>query len=258
MDHDKGSYAANNKGGSAVTPERGVHVNPGSALSSFLSDSGPGRRVSVGPKQAVFSQGEAAEFVFFIHTGHIKLTVISHAGREATIMLFGAGDLAGEDSLTAVTARRLATATTLTWCTVSKIDKTELLHAVHENDVFCDLFVSFLVARTVQTQANLVDQLFNSSEKRLARVLLLMADFGNCNESEVVLPKIFQEALAEMVGTNRSRVNYFMNRFRAHGFVTYDSRIRVHRSLSTLFVQGYSGKSSSQGLVKRSIKTFRT
>lgn len=220
---------------------RGSIHAPGFDVSAFLTTCGAGRRIlQIKPKQTLFFQGETADSIFYINKGRAKLTVVSHAGKEATITLLDAGDFAGEESLTAVAGRRIATATALTACTALQIEKVELLRTVHEEGSFADFFLAFLLARSMRTQADLVDQLFNSSEKRLARILLLMADFGKNGEPETLIPKVSQEALAKMVGTTRSRISFFMNRFRDHGFVTYDRRIRVHRSLLTLVLHDQS------------------
>jgi CRP-like cAMP-binding protein len=157
--------------------------------------------------------------------------VVSTTGKEATITLLAAGDFIGEESLAAPEGLRLATATAVTACTALKITRDEMIRVMHEEHELSDLFLKFLLARSMRIQADLVDQLFNSSEKRLARILLLMSEFGQPGSSETTLPKISQETLAEMIGTTRSRVSFFMNRFRKLGFVEYDGRIRVHRSL---------------------------
>jgi CRP/FNR family cyclic AMP-dependent transcriptional regulator len=200
--------------------------------SAFLANAGLGRRiVQLEPKQTFFSQGDPAESVFYLQKGRAKLTVVSHAGKEATIMLLSAGDFVGEESLAAAPGLRLATAGAITDCTALKITREEMVRVIHEEHAFSDLFLKFLLSRSMRVQADLVDQLFNSSEKRLARVLLLMAEFGRPGEPQTLLPKISQETLAEMIGTTRSRVNFFMNRFRKLGFIEYTDRIRVHKSL---------------------------
>ena len=156
---------------------------------------------------------------------------MSSAGKEATIALLAAGDFVGEESMAGTPALRMATATALTQCSALKIERTEMVRVMHEEHAFSDLFLKFLLARSMRTQADLVDQLFNSSEKRLARILLLMAEFGQAGEPEPVIPKISQETLAEMIGTTRSRVSFFMNRFRKLGFIEYNGGIKVHKSL---------------------------
>jgi CRP/FNR family cyclic AMP-dependent transcriptional regulator len=198
----------------------------------FLMKAGLGRRiVHLKPRQTFFSQGEMASAVFYIQKGRVKLTVVSKSGKEATITLLGNGEFVGEESIAGAAGLRLATATALTACSALKIEREEMLRVLHEEHTFSDLFLKFLLARSMRTQADLVDQLFNSSEKRLARILLLMAEFGKPGEPETLIPKITQETLAEMIGTTRSRVSFFMNRFRKLGFVEYNGRIRVHKSL---------------------------
>jgi len=182
-------------------------------------------------KQVFFAQGAPADSIFYIQSGRGRLTVVSPSGKEATITLLVAGDFVGEESIAAVSGVRVATATAITACTALKIDRNEMIRVMHDEHAFSDLFLSFLLARSMRSQADLVDQLFNNSEKRLARVLLLMADFGETGEPETLIPRITQETLAEMIGTTRSRVSFFMNRFRKLGFISYKGRIRVHKSL---------------------------
>ncbi len=201
-------------------------------LVAFLADAGLGRRiVQVKANDSFFSQGSAADAIFYIQKGRAKLTVVSAAGKEATITLLSAGDFVGEESVAGIVGRRLATATAITACTSLRIERDEVIRVMHEQHAFSDLFLQFLLSRSMRVQADLVDQLFNSSEKRLARVLLLMAEFGKPGEPESLIPKITQEALAEMIGTTRSRVSFFMNRFRKLGFIQYNGRIQVHKSL---------------------------
>ena len=202
------------------------------AAAAFLANAGLGRRiVQVKPKQVFFSQGNSADSIFYLQKGRAKLTVVSKNGKEATITLLSAGDFVGEESIAGAVGLRLATATAITACTALKIERGEMLRVLHEEHAFSDLFLKFLLARSMRTQADLVDQLFNSSEKRLARILLLMAEFGKPGEPETLIPKITQETLAEMIGTTRSRVSFFMNRFRKLGFIEYNGRVRVHKSL---------------------------
>ena len=182
-------------------------------------------------RQAFFSQGSETDSIFYLQKGRAKLTVFSAAGKEATLTLLVAGDFIGEESIAGAMGRRLATATAITACTALKIERAEVIRVMHEEHAFSDLFLKFLLARSMRTQADLVDQLFNSSEKRLARILLLMAEFGTPGEPESLIPKITQETLAEMIGTTRSRVSFFMNRFRKMGFIEYNGRIKVHKSL---------------------------
>ncbi len=199
---------------------------------AFLASAGLGRRiVQLAPKQTFFSQGDPADSIFYLQRGRAKITVVSQAGKEATITLLSDGDFVGEEALAALSGPRLATATAITACTALKITREEMIRVMHEEHDFSDLFLKFLLARSMRIQADLVDQLFNSSEKRLARILLLMAEFGKPGEPQTLIPKISQETLAEMIGTTRSRVSFFMNRFRKLGFIEYDGRIRVHKSL---------------------------
>jgi CRP/FNR family transcriptional regulator, cyclic AMP receptor protein len=207
------------------------HVSPFD-LAAFLANAGLGRRiVSFKPNGLIFSQGSAADCVFYLQSGRAKLTVLSKSGKEATITLLSAGEFVGEESMAGAVGVRMASATAVTACTALKIERDEMIRVMHEEHTFSDLFVKFLLARCMRTQADLVDQLFNSSEKRLARILLLMAEFGKPGEPEMLIPKISQEMLAEMIGTTRSRVSFFMNRFRKLGFIEYNGRIRVHKSL---------------------------
>jgi CRP/FNR family cyclic AMP-dependent transcriptional regulator len=199
---------------------------------AFLARAGLGRRIiQLKPKRAFFSQGGPADSIFYLQQGRAKLTVVSTKGKEATITLLSAGDFVGEESLATVGGLRMATATAVTACTALRIDREEMVRVMHEEHSFSDLFLKFLLVRSMRTQADLVDQLFNSSEKRLARILLLLAEFGKPGEPESLIPTITQETLAEMIGTTRSRVSFFMNRFRKLGFIEYNGRIRVHKSL---------------------------
>jgi len=199
---------------------------------SFLEGSGIGRRtVELRAKQSFFSQGDVADCVYYLRKGRAKVTIVSNEGREATITLLAPREFVGEESLASVGARRLTTATAITACTALRIERDEMIRAMHGEHQFSDLFIKFLLVRGMRTQADLVDQLFNSSEKRLARILLLMAEFGKPGEPESLIPKISQESLAEMIGSTRSRVSFFMNRFRKLGFIEYNGRIRVNKSL---------------------------
>jgi CRP/FNR family transcriptional regulator, cyclic AMP receptor protein len=199
---------------------------------TFLANAGLGRRiVHLASKQAIFSQGDHADSIFYLQKGRAKLTVVSKSGKEATITLLFPGDFVGEESIAAIAGRRLATATAITNSTALKIDRAEMIRILDEEHSFSHLFLSFLLARSMRTQADLVDQLFNSSEKRLARLLLLMAEIGRPDEADRLIPEITQETLADMIGTTRTRVNFFMNRFRKLGFIEYNGRIRVHKSL---------------------------
>jgi CRP/FNR family cyclic AMP-dependent transcriptional regulator len=199
---------------------------------SFLATAGSGRQmVKLKPHEVFFSQGHPADSIFYLQKGRAKLTVFSERGKEATITLLSPGEFIGEESIAGAVGLRLTTATAITACTALKIDRAEMIRVMHEEHSFSDMFLTFLLARGMRTQADLVDQLFDSSEKRLARVLLLMAEFGKPGEPETLIPKITQETLADMLGTTRSRVSFFMNRFRKMGFVEYNGRIRVHKSL---------------------------
>jgi CRP-like cAMP-binding protein len=199
---------------------------------AFLASAGLGRRViQFAAKEAFFSQGDPADAVFYLQQGRAKVTVVSTSGKEATIALVSAGEFVGEGALAATAGLRLSTATAITACTVLKIGRDEMVRVMHEENSFSELFLKFLLEHSMRIQADLVDQLFNSSEKRLARILLLMAEFGKPGEPEQYIPKISQETLAEMVGTTRSRVSFFMNRFRKLGFIEYSGRIKVHKSL---------------------------
>ena len=201
-------------------------------VATFLSSAGLGRKiVQLKPKQAFFSQGNPADAVFYLEKGRAKLTVVSKSGKEATITLCSAGDFVGEESLATVGGLCMATATAISACTALKIERGEMIRVMHEEHAFSDLFLAFLLGRSMRIQADLVDHLFNSSEKRLARILLLLAEFGKPGEPETLIPQITQETLAEMIGTTRSRVSFFMNRFRKLGFITYNGRIQVHKSL---------------------------
>jgi CRP/FNR family cyclic AMP-dependent transcriptional regulator len=201
-------------------------------LAAFLAEAGLGRRlVRIKPKSTFFTQGNPADCVFYLQAGRAKLTVVSKSGKEATITMLNEGDFVGEESLAAVVGLRLATATAITACSALKIERSEMIRVMLEEHTFSDMFLKYVLARSMRTQADLIDQLFNSSEKRLARILLLMAEFGTPGKEETLIPKITQETLAEMIGTTRSRVSFFMNRFRKLGFIEYDGRIRVHKSL---------------------------
>ena len=201
-------------------------------LAAFLATAGVGRKiVKLKPKQAFFSQGSSADSIFYLQTGRAKITVVSHDGKEATIALLSPGQFIGEESLASIGALHLATATAIEACTALEIAREEMIRVMHEELAFSEMYMKFLLARSMRTQADLVDQLFNSGEKRLARILLLLAEFGKPGEPENLIPPITQETLAEMIGTTRSRVSFFMNRFRKLGFIEYNGRIRVHKSL---------------------------
>ena len=201
-------------------------------VAAFLASAGLGRRIiQFSPKDTFFSQGDPADSIFYLQRGRAKVTVVSTSGKEATITLLAVGDFVGEEALATMPGLRLATATAITACTALRISREEMIHVMHEEHSLSDLFLKFLLERSMRVQADLVDQLFNSSERRLARILVLMAEFGKPGDPEQYIPKISQETLAEMVGTTRSRVSFFMNHFRKLGFIEYNGRIKVHKSL---------------------------
>ena len=203
--------------------------------SIFLATIGEGRKsLTLSRSQAIFAQGDAADAVFYIQKGKVRLSVVSKVGKEATIGVLSQGDFFGEGSL-AGQALRMGSAAAMTDCQLLRIDKKAMMDALHREHAFSDMFVAYLLARNIRYEEDLVDQLFNSSEKRLARVLLMLAHFGKEGVPETVVPKISQETLAEMVGTTRSRVSFFMNRFRKLGFIHYaggvEGGLQVHSSL---------------------------
>ena len=199
---------------------------------TFLSTINGGRKIATfSKKQTIFAQGDSSDAVFYIQTGKVKLTVVSKTGKEATIGILNEGAFFGEGCLTGQPVR-MCSATALTDCSVMRIDKKSMMEVLHREHAFSDMFVAYLLTRNIRYEEDLVDQLFNSSEKRLARILLLLARFGKEGVPETVIPKMSQESLAEMVGTTRSRVSFFLNRFRRLGFVNYDeSGMQVHSSL---------------------------
>ncbi len=202
---------------------------------SYLATEGLGRQiVQVRPNQAFFAQGSPAESVFFLQAGRAKITVVSKRGKEATITLLASGDFAGEEAITHGGVLRVGSASAIIACTLLKIERNEMLRVLHDEHTFSDFFLQLMLLRGIRTQADLIDQLFNSSERRLARTLLLMAEYGEAGEPGTLIPAVTQETLAEIIGTTRSRVSFFMNRFRKLGYIDYDDRIRVHRSLLTL------------------------
>ena len=197
----------------------------------FLATVNGGRSISqYRSNQKVFSQGHSADAVFYIQKGKVKITVVSEQGKEAVVAVLGPDEFCGEGCLTGQPLR-LATATVMTDCEIMRLEKATMIRVLHEEPAFSEMFVSHLLARTIRVEADLVDQLFNSSERRLARALLLLANFGKEGEPEPILAKISQETLAEMIGTTRSRVSAFMNKFRELGLIDYNGRIEVHRSL---------------------------
>jgi CRP-like cAMP-binding protein len=230
---------------------------------AYFANNGLGRRtIDVKAHQAFFTQGDPADSVYYLRSGRAKLTVVSHQGKEATITFLSVGDFVGEESLAMVHGLHLATATAVIACTALRIMREEMIREMHREPAFADMFLKFLLARSMRTQADLVDQLFNSSEKRLARILLLMAEFGKSGEPETLIPPISQETLAEMIGTTRSRVSFFMNRFRKLGFIDYNGRIQVHKSLLNVVLLDHLPEHKSQSplsLPAQNIgRTYRT
>ena len=215
-----------------MTPSVAAKNRTKFSAKTFLSTVDGGRKIaSFSAKQAIFVQGDPSDAVFYIHKGKVKLTVVSKTGKEATIGILSGGDFFGEGCL-AGQPLRLCSATAMSDCSVMKIRQKAMIEVLHREHGFSDVFVTYLLARNIRYEADLVDQLFNSSEKRLARLLLLLAHFGKEGKPETVIPKISQEALAEMVGTTRARVSFFMNRFREMGFVDYNSEgLQVRSSL---------------------------
>jgi CRP-like cAMP-binding protein len=230
--HPSSGHPAKAATGRKEAPSMVELEKPEFDVAAFLASAGLGRRiVQLAPREAFFSQGDPADSVFYLQTGRAKVTVVSTAGKEATITLVSAGQFVGEGALAAVAGLRLSTATAITDCTALKISREEMVRVMHAENSFSELFLKFLLEHSMRIQADLVDLLFNSSEKRLARILLLMAEFGRPDEPEEYIPNISQETLAEMVGTTRSRVSFFMNRFRKLGFIEYNGPIKVHKSL---------------------------
>jgi CRP/FNR family cyclic AMP-dependent transcriptional regulator len=198
---------------------------------AFLVKVGKGRTVANYEKaQRIFSQGDPADAIFYIQTGKVKLTVVSKQGKEAVVAILGSNDFFGEGCL-AGQPLRMASAAAMSECSIMRLEKPAVIRLLHNEPAFSELFLHYLLSRNIRIEEDLVDQLFNSSEKRLARVLLLMANFGKEGKAEPVIPKISQETLAEIVGTTRSRVSFFMNRFRKLGFIEYNGGLKVHSSL---------------------------
>jgi CRP/FNR family cyclic AMP-dependent transcriptional regulator len=218
---------------------------------AFLANEGVGRRiVGLKAKQVFFAQGSPADCVFYLRRGRARLTVVSKNGKEAIVSLLTAGDFLGEESIVGKVGLRLATATAITACSALKIERQQMIRVLHEEHDFSDLFLRFLLARSMRMQENLIDQLFNSSERRLARTLLMMAEFGKGGEPERLIPPITQEALAEMIGTTRSRVSFFMNRFRRLGFIEYDGRIHVRKSLLKMLLEDGLPGQTEEGVAR--------
>jgi CRP-like cAMP-binding protein len=201
---------------------------------AFLDTAGVSKRVAEYPRgESIFNQGDVAGTVLYIQKGGVKLSVVNGAGKEAVVAMFGPTDFFGEGCMAGQTLR-MATATAITPTTVLVIDKVEMLRVLHEEHELSDRFIHYMLAHNIRVEEDLVDQLFNSSEKRLARTLLLLARYGKQDQPDRDLPKVSQETLAEMIGTTRSRVNFFMNKFRKLGFIEYNGKIRVNKSLLTV------------------------
>jgi CRP/FNR family transcriptional regulator, cyclic AMP receptor protein len=214
-------------------PSIGARFDP----AEFLETAAAGRVIAGHQKtQIIFAQGDAADSVFYIKTGKIKVTVVSKQGKEAVVAILGADQFLGEGCLIGQ-PKRLATATAMTDCVTMCVDKTEIVRVLRDEPTFSRMFVSHILARNARVEEDLVDQLFNSTEKRLARVLLLMANFGKDGRPEPIIAKISQETLAEMIGTTRSRVSYFMNKFRQLGFIDYNGHLEVHSSLLSVVLE---------------------
>ena len=205
---------------------------------AFLARAGFGKTiVNLKKSETAFAQGDPADAIFYVQKGRLRVTVTSANGKEATITLVGPGEFLGENCMLSAHPLHLSTATAMTDCALLRIGKAEMVRELRHEPELSEMFVSFLLARNARIQADLVDQLFNSSEKRLARILLLLAQFGKESKPDIVVPKISQEVLAEMIGTTRSRVSFFMNRFRKLGFIEYNGEIRVHNTLLNIFLQ---------------------
>jgi CRP/FNR family transcriptional regulator, cyclic AMP receptor protein len=203
----------------------------------FLSKVGAGKVISDYRKgDTIFAQGNRAEAVYYLLEGRTKLTVVSTGGKEAVVALLGPGAFIGEGCL-AGQSLRISTATAISGCTIMRLEKAAMMRVINSEPTFSELFINYLVSRNIRIEEDLVDQLFNSSEKRLARLLLLLANFGKEGRAEPIIPKISQETLAEMVGTTRSRVSFFMNRFRSMGFIDYNGKLEVHSSLLSVVLQ---------------------
>ncbi|HEV7442125.1 MAG TPA: Crp/Fnr family transcriptional regulator [Steroidobacteraceae bacterium] len=198
---------------------------------AFLASVGEGRRLTnSGEGQVIFTQGDPADALFYVQKGKVKVTTISSQGKEAVVAILGPGDFFGEGCL-AGQPLRISTVATLTVSSIARLDKAAVIRVLHDEPAFSELFMSYLLARNIRMEADLIDQLFNSSEKRLARLLLLLANFGQEGRPQPVIAKISQKTLAEMIGTTRSRVSHFMNKFRRLGFITYNGHLEIHSSL---------------------------
>ena len=214
--------------GDGMSGTKNVKFNPAQYLSSALVTR---KTMHVLAGHVFYSQGDPANSIYYLEAGRAKLIVVSKRGKEATVSLMVAHDFLGEESLAGTVGFHAATAMAITSCTALKLDRDEMIALLHREHTFSDMFLQFVLTRAIRTQEDLVDQLFNNSEKRLARTLLLMAQFGDSGEPQTLIPPVTQEALAEMIGTTRSRVSKFMNRFRKLGYITYNGRIHVHKAL---------------------------
>jgi CRP/FNR family transcriptional regulator, cyclic AMP receptor protein len=202
------------------------------SVDGYLGAEGEGRKiVRLKAKQHFFLQGGQADSIYYIQSGRAKLTIVSKKGKEATVTLLTAQDFLGEEALATATSLRTSTASAVVACVALKISREHMLRVLHEEHAFSTFFLNFMLLRGIRTQADLIDQLFNSSERRLARILLLMADFGQPGDKQTQIPHVTQETLAEMIGTTRSRVSFFMNRFRKLGYIEYNGHIRVNKLL---------------------------
>jgi CRP/FNR family transcriptional regulator, cyclic AMP receptor protein len=210
-----------------MTPKLKPTFNP----KSFLTKIGNGKTdTDFAKSEKIFAQGDVADAIFYVQKGKVKLTVVSKQGKEAVIALLGVGDFFGEGCL-AGQSQRMSTVSTITECSIVRIAKADAVRVLHEEPAFSEMFLHYLLSRNIRIEEDLVDHLFNSSEKRLARVLLLLANFGKEGKPETVIPKMSQETLAEIIGTTRSRVSFFMNKFRKLGFISYNGHLEVHSSL---------------------------
>jgi CRP/FNR family cyclic AMP-dependent transcriptional regulator len=213
-----------------------VKQKPAFDAEAFLRSAGAGRTVvTYQPTEVIFSQGDASDSVLYIQEGAVKLSVLSHSGKEAVVAMLGPGDFFGEHALSGHPVR-LEVATAMTATTVLVVPKQQMIRRLHDQHALSDRFITYMLARNMRIEEDLVDQLFNSSEKRLARTLLLLARYGKPDQTHLVLPRISQETLAEMIGTTRSRVNFFMNKFKKLGFIEYNGGLKVHHSLLTVIV----------------------
>jgi CRP/FNR family transcriptional regulator, cyclic AMP receptor protein len=205
-------------------------TTPADAKTLLSIIEGQGTNKEYRKKQTLFTQGAPADAIFYIQKGRVKISVVSNEGKEAVVAILGVGDFVGEGCL-AGQPLRIATATAATDCSTLRLDKAATIRALHDNPDFSAIFINHLLSRNIRIEEDLIDQLFNSSEKRLARLLLLLANFGKDGQQQLVIPKMSQETLAEMIGTTRSRVSFFLNKFRKLGFIEYNGELEVHSSL---------------------------